>query len=45
MIHKKILLISAMAEEMLPLTKYLSYEKILAPGDIVEHGNFIFTVS
>lgn len=43
--HKKILIISAMAEEMLPLTKYLSYEKILAPGDIVEHGNFVFAVS
>lgn len=43
--HKKILIISAMAEEMLPLTKYFSYEKILAPGDIVEHGNFVFTVS
>ena len=34
-----------MAEEMLPLTKYLSYEKVLAPGDIVEHGNFVFAVS
>jgi adenosylhomocysteine nucleosidase len=43
--HKKILLISAMTEEMLPLTKYLSYEKILAPGDIVDHGNFVFAVS
>jgi len=43
--HKKLLIISAMAEEMLPLTKYLSYEKILAPGDIVEHGNFVFAVS
>lgn len=29
--HKKILIISAMAEEMLPLTKYLSYEKLLSP--------------
>lgn len=43
--HKKILIISAMAEEMLPLTKYLSYEKVLTPGDIVEHGNFVFAVS
>ena len=43
--HKKILIISAMAEEMLPLTKYLSYEKLLSPGDIVEHGNFVFAVS
>jgi nucleoside phosphorylase len=43
--HKKILIISAMAEEMLPLTKYLSYEKILKADDIVEHGNFVFAVS
>lgn len=43
--HKKILIISAMAEEILPLTKYLSYEKILKTGDIVEHGNFVFAVS
>jgi adenosylhomocysteine nucleosidase len=43
--HKKILIISAMAEEMLPLTKYLSYEKLLSPGDIIEHGNFVFAVS
>ena len=43
--QKKILIISAMAEEMLPLTKYLSYEKILTPGDIVDHGNFVFAVS
>lgn len=34
-----------MAEEMLPLTKYFSYEKPLKAGDIVEHGNYIFTVS
>lgn len=43
--HKKILIISAMAEEMLPLTKYLSYEKALKAGDIVEHGNYVFAVS
>jgi len=43
--HKKILIISALAEEMLPLTKYLSYEKILSPGEIIEHGNFVFAVS
>lgn len=43
--HKKILIISAMAEEMLPLTKYLSYEKLLSAGDTIEHGNFVFAVS
>jgi len=34
-----------MAEEMLPLTKYLSYEKILSWGDIIDHGNFVFALS
>ena len=43
--HKKILIISAMEEEMQPITKYLSYEKILSRGEIVEHGNFVFAVS
>lgn len=43
--HKKVLIISAMAEEMLPITKYLGYGKELAVGDIVEHENFIFAVS
>ena len=43
--HKKILIISALAEEILPLTKYLSYEKMLSPGEIIEHGNFVFAVS
>ncbi len=42
---KKGLIISAMAEEMWPITKFLGYEKTLTGGDIVEHGNYIFTVS
>lgn len=43
--HRKILIISAMAEEMLPITKYLGYEKSLSVGDIIEHENYIFAVS
>lgn len=39
------LIISAMPEEMLPITKFLGYEKALAVGDIVEHGNYVFAVS
>lgn len=42
---KKILIISAMAEEMIPITKFLGYGTALSVGDIVDHGNYVFAVS
>lgn len=43
--NKKILIISALAEEMLPITQYFGLQKALKVGDIVEHNNYIFTIS
>ena len=34
-----------MAEEMLPITQFLGYEKALAVGDIIEHADHVFAVS
>lgn len=42
---KKILIISALAEEMLPITQSLGLSHSLKIGDIVEHENYIFAVS
>lgn len=42
---KKGLIISAMAEEMLPITAYFGYTKVLSAGDIIEQGNNVFAVS
>ncbi len=41
----KILIISALAEEMLPITQYFGLEKTMKVGDIVEHNEYIFAVS
>lgn len=42
---KKILIISAMAEEMLPVTQFLGLEKTMKVGDILEFQNYIFAIS
>lgn len=34
-----------MAEEMLPITKFLGYEKALSVGDIVDYEDYVFAVS
>lgn len=41
----KILLISALAEEMAPITHSLGLTKMMKVGEIVEHENYIFAVS
>ena len=41
----KILIISALAEEMAPITHYLGLSQLMQVGDIVEHDNYIFAVS
>lgn len=41
----KILIISALAEEMAPITRSLGLTQVLQAGDIVEHENSIFAVS
>lgn len=41
----KILIISALAEEMAPITHSLGLMQVLQAGDIVEHENYIFAVS
>lgn len=41
----KILIISALAEEMLPITRSLGLSQPLKIGDIIEHKHYIFAVS
>lgn len=41
----KILIISALAEEMLPITHFLGLTQPLQTGDIIEHDDYIFAVS
>jgi len=41
----KILLISALAEEMAPITQYLWLSQIMKVGDIIEQGNYVFAIS
>lgn len=43
--NKKILIISALAEEMLPITQYLELSQTMKVGEIVEHENYIFAIS
>ncbi len=42
---KKGLIISAMVEEMLPITKHLGYEEKISTWDIIEYEGYIFAVS
>jgi nucleoside phosphorylase len=42
---KKILIISALAEEMAPITQYLGLSQVMNVGNIVEHEGYIFAVS
>ncbi len=41
----KILIISALAEEMAPITHSLGLSQMMNVGEIVEHGNYIFAIS
>jgi len=41
----KILIISALAEEMAPITQSLGLAQSLQAGDIAEHENYVFAVS
>jgi adenosylhomocysteine nucleosidase len=41
----KILIISALAEEMAPITQYLGLAQTMKVGDIIEHEGYIFAVS
>lgn len=42
---KKILIISALTEEMLPITQSLGCTQPIKVGEIVEYKNFIFAIS
>lgn len=41
----KILIISALKEEMLPITQFFGLSQPMQMGDIVEHENYIFAIS
>lgn len=41
----KILIISALAEEMAPITHYLGLSQMMKVGEIVEHENYVFAIS
>ncbi len=42
---KKILIISALAEEMAPITHSLGLSQTMKVGDIMEHENYVFAIS
>lgn len=41
----KILIISALTEEMLPITQFFGLTQPLKIGEIVEHENYVFAIS